>query len=388
MRNNDAPFLLDVSRMIGRRWHGLRPTGIDRICLAWQAHFGARSQAMLFHQRGWHMLPMTASQELFALIAGDGTTAAFRRQFVTYAIANLWSLARPGAGRGRILLNAGHTGLNLPQLTQWVAAADVRPVVLLHDIIPITHPQFCRSGERERHEERVRNMLAIAHGIVANSLDTLANLNRYATQAGLAVPPAIAVWPGTAQPDGSPQQRRTLSDEFVVLGTIEGRKNHALLLDVWDSLVARLGAGAPKLVIIGRRGWACEDVLARLDAGGFLGRVEETGPLPDTAVAQRLAGARALLFPSFVEGFGLPLIEALSAGVPVIASDLDVFREIGQGVPHFLPPDDVTQWTDAILAYSKPDHPDRVAQVNRLGTFRPPDWPEHFRAVEHFLDRV
>ena len=56
MSDNEAPYLLDASRMVWRRWAGLRPTGIDRICLAWQQHYGAQSQTALFHRRGWHIL--------------------------------------------------------------------------------------------------------------------------------------------------------------------------------------------------------------------------------------------------------------------------------------------------------------------------------------------
>jgi len=199
------------------------------------------------------------------------------------------------------------------------------------------------------------------------------------------MPPSIVAWPGTphlAMPQG---QRPPPNDEFIILGTIEGRKNHMMLLDVWQQLVARHGRAAPRLVIIGQRGWACDDVLARLDAGGFGDRVEETGALDDATTARRLAGARALLFPSFAEGYGLPLVEALDAGVPVIASDLPVFREIGQGVPDLLPPDDVAGWQAAIMAYAAPDSPARAAQMQRLAGFRAPDWPSHFAKVDAFL---
>jgi len=91
------------------------------------------------------------------------------------------------------------------------------------------------------------------------------------------------------------------------------------------------------------------------------------------------------LFPSFAEGYGLPLVEALGASVPVIASTLDVFREIGQGVPDLLPPDDVDGWTNAVMAYSAPESPARAAQVARLAHFRAPDWAGHFAKTDMFL---
>jgi glycosyltransferase involved in cell wall biosynthesis len=388
MRDNSAPYLLDASRMVWRRWAGLRPTGIDRICLAWHDHYGPVSQAVLFHKRGWHILPMAASQALFRLLDEDGPRGQFRRRFVAWAARNLMHLARPQTGRGRLWLNVGHTGLNLPGLAEWVRAADIHPVLMLHDIIPITHPQYCRDGEKARHELRVQTLLKIAHAVIGNSQDTLDRLNAYAASIGLAVPQSLPVWPGTPHLSMPQGQRAAGSDEFIILGTIEGRKNHMLLLQVWERLVAQQGEAAPKLVIIGRRGWACDDVLARIAAGGFGSRVEETGALSDEAIAHRLAGARALLFPSFAEGYGLPLVEALDAGVPVIASNLDVFREIGQGVPDLFAPDDVDGWATAIMAYADPDSSARAAQMARLAQFQAPDWAGHFKAVDAFLETL
>lgn len=386
MSDNDAPLILDASRLVWRRWAGVRPTGIDRLCLAWQAHYAPRAQASLVHRRGRHILPMRASQSLWRLLDDEGPRNRFRRGFVAWAARNLGSLLQPQPGRGRLWLNAGHTGLNLPGLAQWVQTADLKPVLMLHDIIPITHPQYCRAGEKERHAVRVATLLAIAHAVLGNSQDTLDRLQAYADATGQRVPPrTLAVWPGTPQLLLPPGERPPVGQDFIILGTIEGRKNHMLLLDVWQRLVARHGAAVPRLVIIGRRGWACDDVLARLDTGGFQDRVEETGALSDSEIAERLASACALLFPSFAEGYGLPLVEALAAGVPVIASNLNVFHEIGKGVPDLLPPDDVDAWADAIMAYSASDSPVRAAQLDRLASFKAPDWPGHFRAVDAFL---
>lgn len=386
MRDNDAPYLLDVSRMVWRRWAGTKPTGIDRICLAWQKHYSPISQATLLHRRGRHILPVLASRELFKLLELESPRNKFRREFVGWIARHLVHLLRPQSGKGRLWLNVGHTGLNLSGLSDWVRTADVRPVLMLHDLIPITHPQFCREGERARHEARVDTLLRISYAVIGNSQDTLNQLRIYTQGKKLAFPNrALAVWPGTPPLTVPQADRPAPLNEFVVLGTIEGRKNHILLLDVWERLVALHGQSAPRLVIIGRRGWACDDVFARLDAGDFVGRVAEAGALSDEETALHLASSCALLFPSHAEGYGLPLVEAMAAGVPVIASDLDVFREIGQGVPDLLPPEDIFAWASTIEAYAAPNSPARAAQLERLHSFHAPTWDAHFSKVDAFL---
>ena len=390
MRDNDAPYLLDVSRMLWRRWSGVRPTGIDRICMAWLAHFGDRAQATLLHRHGRHVLGVAASRALFrSLGQPEDPPASLSRQrlqlaswFLRHGPGNWRSLP----GRGRLWLNVGHTGLDLPGLADWVAAAKVRPVLMVHDLIPITHPEYCRAGEADRHHARMTAALAIAGAIIGNSQDTIDTLAQFAAGQAKQLPPTLVAWPGT--PHLPVPMQRVDRNDFIILGTIEGRKNHALLLDLWAHLLAQYGEDAPRLLIIGRRGWACEDVLARLDAGGFGSRVCETGALDDAGIADRLAGARALLFPSWAEGYGLPLAEALAANVPVIASDLPVFREIGQGVPILLPPDDVAAWRAAIMAYALPGSTARADQLDRLKHYRAPDWQSHFSRVEGFLHQL
>lgn len=88
--------------------------------------------------------------------------------------------------------------------------------------------------------------------------------------------------------------------------------------------------------------------------------------------------------PSFVEGFGLPIIEALQLGTPAIASDLPVFREIADDIPTFLPVDATEQWVQRIAEFVS-DVPERARQVERIRQYRAPDWPSHFAIVDAWL---
>ena len=391
MKQNDAPYLLDATRLVWRRWKGLRPTGIDRICSAWLEHYHERSQAVIVHRRGQAILPINTSQALFRLLLAPlqptGDAFRFRAALVGLALRRGAHIRDRLQGNGRLWLNAGHTGLDSPHIGDWALRRDVRPVYLVHDLIPISHPQYCRAGENERHKKRMRTVLETAAGVVANSAHTLDCLQDFAMAEGHALPSAVVAWPGTPILPPIPPANGA-PPTFVVLGTIEGRKNHKLLLSVWERLVDRLGPAAPTLLIVGRRGWQAQDVFDILDRQDFQGKVIELGSLDDQQLTEALVNAKALLFPSFAEGFGIPLVEALELGIPVIASDLPVFREIGQGIPELLPPTDLAAWTDAVLQYAEPASQRRTDQIVRLGRFQKVTWDDHFETLDAFLGRL
>jgi glycosyltransferase involved in cell wall biosynthesis len=89
--------------------------------------------------------------------------------------------------------------------------------------------------------------------------------------------------------------------------------------------------------------------------------------------------------PSFIEGFGLPVIEALANGLPVIASELSVFREIAGNIPDYLDPSDGIGWRNAIVDYNRADSPRRAKQIERMADLEIPTWNQHFSRVENFL---
>ena len=385
---NERPYLLDVTRLIWRRWVGRLPTGIDRVCLAYLDRYRGQSQAVI-HRRGFRrILSHSASDRLFETLDAPGP--GVRAELAKMIGVEWLRTFQPLPGRGRLYLNVGHTGLHNQGYLLWTRAADVRPIYMVHDLIPITHPEYCRAGEARLHARRVRNMLSSAVGIIGNSDATLASLAEFATRESLRIPATIAAPLGTGiRRSALLAPERPERSTFVVLGTIEARKNHLMLLQIWARLVRAWGKDAPRLLVIGQRGWECEQVFNLLDRSEALrGTVSEIAHCSDAQLSEYLATATALLFPSLAEGYGLPLVEALTTGTPVIASDLPVFREIGQGVPDFLDPLDDSAWEQAILCYARPDSTARKAQVARLAGYRPPRWGDHFDRVNAWLETL
>lgn len=218
-----------------------------------------------------------------------------------------------------------------------------------------------------------------ASAVIANSHATASALARHWQARGARMPrievlPLAASAPAVAAP-----ATKTAEPYFLCLGTIEPRKNHLLLLHLWRRMAEAAGGGpVPKLVLIGRRGWENQSVFHLLDRCATLRpHVLELGRLPDRAVAGWLAGARALLMPSFAEGFGLPVAEALAAGTPVLASDLPAHREAGGDLACYLDPLDGPDWHRAILAHLDPEPAERRARRARAAGARLPRWETH-----------
>ncbi len=395
-----SEILIDVSRLVGRRLKRRLPTGIDRVGLAYLRHYRDRARAVFTLGTRAIVLSRSQSDRLArSLLAGWSLPGKEEPSLIRTVIggAVTASLRNP-IGRddtaGRWFLNTGHSGLHRHGYAEMLAALKVKPLFLIHDLIPITHPQYCRALEATRHADRMKRALGLASAMVCNSHATFEQLSEFARLIDVPLPPA-AVAPIAADPPGA-QAIATASagppiedPYFLMIGTIEPRKNHLLMLQVWQRLIHRLGGQTPKLVLIGQEGWECEHVMRTLArAPGLSEHVLHLQRCDDSALHGWIAHARALLFPTFAEGFGLPVVEALQRGVPVIATDLQVFREFAGDYPEYLDPLDAAGWLAAIDEYRKPGNRRRERRVAALTAYRDPTWSEHFARVDDLMRRV
>jgi glycosyltransferase involved in cell wall biosynthesis len=385
------PILIDVTRLVGRAIKGRLPTGVDRVMLEYVRHFGPQARAVVHARDRFRALTLEGSQRVYRRLLAPAGAASGR--FGAGAIAalakDLMAGEGPAAVRGALLLNLGHLNLHRASHQRTLTRNGIKPVYFIHDLIPLTHPEYCREGENALHALRIANALEYGAGLIANSQATLDDVAAFARKRGLEVPASAVAFlaPGTAP--GAAAERPMTPPYFVMLGTIEARKNHLMVLQAWRQLVEQQGTAAPKLVVIGQRGWECEQVLDLLDRCEALRTaVIEKNGCPDEEVAWYLRHAQALLFPSFAEGFGMPLVEALQAGTPVIASDLAAFREIAGDVPDYLNPVDGIGWKHAVEAYCAAEGGPRAAQLQRLASYRVPSWTAHFAAIDPFLEQL
>jgi len=396
------PVLLDVTRLVSRIGRGPW-TGIDRVEAAWLRVLlsdGAALFGLVRIGSIQYLLDRPALSALLGWLQGNlpaprpglGHRLRGSRKAPRLAIeTQLARVAMGGAGTGRLAamlarhmpagawaLNLGHTNLSDAVLAA-LGTAGLRRAVFVHDMIPLDYPQFQRPGTPEAFALRMRAVSRLADAIICNSTHSLERAQTHMARWGRCPPGVVAHLgldgPAPAEPLPASFQRGI--PYFVTVGTIEPRKNHALLLDIWERL-DREGTGA-HLHIIGQRGWENRDVFARLDRGSMIGKtVFEHNSLTDGQVRAAIEGAVALLLPSHAEGFGLPALEAAALGTPVVCAQLPSVKEVLGGYPLYLEAHDFYDWVTTASSRGN----EAVKRDIPAGL---PTWDAHVEQVFRFL---
>lgn len=255
--------------------------------------------------------------------------------------------------RDAIYLNVGQISMAVPTLFDWLSdRTDVTAAFMLHDVIPLDHPELVSAGSARFHADMVLTAARHADRLIVTTDATRATIMAAMERHGRPPPETLATHLPLAQTfvrTMEPHPDVADCRYFLCPGTLEPRKNHDLLLRVWQRLIDRMGRDAPHLAIAGTAGWRSESILAALRSDARLrGRVHHVPGLSTPGLQQAMLGGQAVLVPSRAEGFGLPLLESQALGVTAIASDIPAHREIATGASKLLPPDDVEAWDLAI----------------------------------------
>jgi glycosyltransferase involved in cell wall biosynthesis len=219
---------------------------------------------------------------------------------------------------------------------------------VVHDLALIRTPEYFNTRKRVL----VRAILPIVSHAAAG-VGTVSAASRQDVANMLAVPEArIVMLPGAPHPTCRPaaadeiaRVRRTygLDRPYILsVGTLEPRKNLPLLLHAFDRLLARTGTPTADLdlVAVGGRGWRDRELRAELAMRLPAGRLRVVGYVPEADLVALYGGAKVLAYPSHFEGFGLPALEAMACGTPVVASDISALREVAGGAALLVPPGD------------------------------------------------
>ncbi len=266
----------------------------------------------------------------------------------------------------------------------------LRYALFVHDIIPLTSPQFVSENDTIVFKRWFETAAALADQICVSSNFVRNDLTGF-FQGSPKMPP-ISILPFGAGFDSGyakSTDQLDLPERFVLyVSTVEIRKNHKLLLDIWRKLIDRHGANdMPTLVLIGRHGWMVDDLVKELEAGaGLSGKILWLRSVSDAQLAEAYSRCMFTVFPSFVEGWGLPVVEGLKHGKFCIASNGGALSEAGYGLTDNIDPYDAESYLRAIEhAIFDPSYlAGREERIRR--EFRPASWDDTAQALVAALD--
>jgi alpha-1,2-rhamnosyltransferase len=246
----------------------------------------------------------------------------------------LWRRVQPEQDDMLLLLDASW-GMNMMPVVTKAKKHGARIGAVVYDLIPITHPQFFPSAFADPFHRWLRERIAHCDFFVAISETVCRELARHLPPGW--EPSRVRAFPLGATLDEIIVFRKPRAElkavfddtapTFLTVGTLEPRKNHSYLLDAFES-VWEQGCDA-RLCIVGRVGWKCDDTVQRIrNHPLFKSKLFLFNDLTDSELRYCYQHARALVYPSFIEGFGLPLVEALRHHRLVLASDIPIHREV------------------------------------------------------------
>ncbi|MEZ5963244.1 MAG: glycosyltransferase family 1 protein [Planctomycetota bacterium] len=313
---------------------------------------------------------------------GHSLARAVNRDVPTAAHLHRWRVP----GRSLRMLRALGLGADRlagsPDVFHWTdyvqpPLSRARAVLTVHDVAfaedPMTH------GERQSAILRARTAVALAAAarvVVPTEATAQALRTRFEVD-----PDHVRVIPFGADhvPSAATLRARPAplggEDYVLMVGTLEPRKNHLRLLRAWRELPAP----RPRLVVVGRAGWLCEDTVRALRATAREG-VRWIPGLDDGELWRYVAHARLLAYPSLLEGFGFPPLEALALGVPVLAGDTPALREVLGDAALFRPPGDIDALRDGLEVLLHDDGTRRRLREQGLRRAREFTWSTCARA--------
>ena len=266
-----------------------------------------------------------------------------------------------------------------------------KQVFTVYDVTYWTHPEFTTDGNRLHCQRGVFEALERADGFLFISESSRREFNRilpgWLERSGkpcavtLLGPRESAPLLTAAAPAAAP------ADYWLAVGTLEPRKNYETLLDALDLYWARSPRPLP-LRIAGGGGWKSDALKAHLTTLEAQSRVQRLGYVPDAELTRLYAGAQALIFPSWHEGFGLPVLEAMSQGAPVICSGTSSLPEVGGEATVYVDPASAESICQAMLTLeADPGQRARMVQAGRQQAARF-SWEKTARETLDFYRRV
>ena len=236
-------------------------------------------------------------------------------------------------------------------------ANGVKIAVQIYDIIPVTHPQYCHQNTIYWFMNYLGAHLQYADLVILSTQSTLDAINQLTDSLsvkrinGMVVPLGSDFKEVNKEGFSVDKEIKKISEKrryLLMVGTIEPRKNHKVVLDAFD---LSLHEHDINIIIAGRIGWNVEDLEKRIKSHKHYGnRIFHITDANDTTIDYLYKNAFQVIFPTYNEGFGLPIIEAIERGTPVIASNIGVLKEVGKEYCQYFNQDNPQELAEIVIS--------------------------------------
>jgi glycosyltransferase involved in cell wall biosynthesis len=267
----------------------------------------------------------------------------------------------------------------------------------VHDLIQIANPEFVEEGATKEFRRGLIDVLQMCNYVLTSSHFVAEEVRRYLKDRMNFQLPVISI-PLATELQAKNCKNNLINREFqelvkeeyiLVVSTLEIRKNHIYLIKIWERLIREFDGNVPNLIFVGKWGWAISDLKEYLSRSDFLGgRLYIYNAISDSDLEFLYKNCLFTIYPSFAEGWGLPIGESLWYGKPCIASNTTAMPEVGGQFCKYLDPFDVEDGYRVISSVLA-DRPALASWTHHVRTeFHPRTWysfsAELFDAIHNY----
>ncbi|MEM7197674.1 MAG: glycosyltransferase [Pseudomonadota bacterium] len=270
----------------------------------------------------------------------------------------------------------------------------LRQIFMLHDMIPLVRPDLTLPGLYAKYRDFTTYLAQATDVVICVSGHTKSDFQRWCAAQNLTIKASVehcilGSEISTQDPIMPEIPDVDLTQDFVLcVGTLEVRKNHGWLLEIWTALQNDARAPLP-LILAGTKGWLCDDFLIRLQQfdAAFPNLITHCIDINDQELTWLYRNCRFGVYPSLYEGWGLPVQETLQYGKPVIANAVSAIPEAGAGLATLVETGNLGQWVNAVQTHMFNDDflAKKTAQISAQHT--PKRWDDWARELWELLHR-
>lgn len=260
--------------------------------------------------------------------------------------------------KGNIFLSCGlEWAESYPASFHFLKESGVKVVTICYDLIPVKFPSYCFVNFSNEFSEYLINILHGSDYIFCISDNTKHDLKNFIKNSGAPFPKIKTLKLGTSLYEDDEHTKinkdsKSQSKFILYVSTIETRKNHKLIIDVY-LLAKKKNIYLPNMVFVGMKGWGVQSLLSKIEKDNYLkSKISILSNIDDKNLSEFYKNSLFCVYPSYYEGWGLPIVEAASFGKVTLCSNIRPLREAGGKYMKYIDPYCTESWLNEIHSLS------------------------------------